>query len=495
MRLLGSGLWDDPTSAASRRWSAAGSPPRRRRRGAISSAASGDLRPQPAAPRLARLSMPRRSLRCWRRRQGGEPFSQQAILNPSGFTGVDGLFRFTPDGLVQRGLAVLEVEPQGARRGQPGAAELPGGRLLSALNARRAAEDRVEALAAGGGSGKTVAVEGQKAAFDQRLRAAAEQRPRRPRRRCASSRARETPSVRRRPIISISSTAVSRSIGDRLFEPGPGCLDRGEPCSRAADTGGSRACRRPGSPAHAPRGRSRHSPGSANRRGCAGIRPRAAHGSRFRRRAARGRRAGAASPRRARPRHPPRARRGSPRARYRGKGGAGLDRQLVEREMLAGERQRLVELGVPSRDALARAGIDQVEREPREDVAGMLDRGDRLVAVVPPAQKAQRRRVERLDAEREPVDPGCGKSPEAIGLGGIRVRLQSDFEIGRTCQCVRTRSSNAATVSGGISDGVPPPKNTEPTVASGRERRLAGRDPQAAPASSARRRHCRGHGC
>ena len=44
---------------------------------------------------------------------GGEPFSQQAILNPSGFTGVDGLFRFAPSGLVQRGLAVLEVEPQG----------------------------------------------------------------------------------------------------------------------------------------------------------------------------------------------------------------------------------------------------------------------------------------------------------------------------------------------------------------------------------------------
>ena len=27
--------------------------------------------------------------------------------------GVDGLFRFTADGLVQRGLAVLEVQPQG----------------------------------------------------------------------------------------------------------------------------------------------------------------------------------------------------------------------------------------------------------------------------------------------------------------------------------------------------------------------------------------------
>ena len=43
----------------------------------------------------------------------GELFSQQAILNPSGFTGVDGLFRYAPGGLVQRGLAVLEVGPQG----------------------------------------------------------------------------------------------------------------------------------------------------------------------------------------------------------------------------------------------------------------------------------------------------------------------------------------------------------------------------------------------
>ena len=43
------------------------------------------------------------------------PFSQEAILNPRGFTGVDGLFRFTSQGLVQRGLAVIEVEPQGNR--------------------------------------------------------------------------------------------------------------------------------------------------------------------------------------------------------------------------------------------------------------------------------------------------------------------------------------------------------------------------------------------
>ena len=69
-----------------------------------------------ASPRSA--SMPRRSPRCWRSAAGREPFSQEAILNPSGFTGVDGLFRFTPQGLVQRGLAVLEADAARQRRRQ-----------------------------------------------------------------------------------------------------------------------------------------------------------------------------------------------------------------------------------------------------------------------------------------------------------------------------------------------------------------------------------------
>ena len=46
----------------------------------------------------------------------GEPyhrFTQHALMDPNGFTGVDGIFRFTPDGQCQRGLAVLEFSPQG----------------------------------------------------------------------------------------------------------------------------------------------------------------------------------------------------------------------------------------------------------------------------------------------------------------------------------------------------------------------------------------------
>ena|SRR5438876_12221491 len=66
-----------------------------------------------APPRLASLGYDAAALAAVLAQGEGEPFSQQAILRPNGFTGVDGLFRFTPGGLVQRGLAVLEVEPEG----------------------------------------------------------------------------------------------------------------------------------------------------------------------------------------------------------------------------------------------------------------------------------------------------------------------------------------------------------------------------------------------
>jgi ABC-type branched-subunit amino acid transport system substrate-binding protein len=42
-------------------------------------------------------------------RQGGQKFSQDVLTNPSGFAGIDGLFRFRPDGTNERGLAVMRV--------------------------------------------------------------------------------------------------------------------------------------------------------------------------------------------------------------------------------------------------------------------------------------------------------------------------------------------------------------------------------------------------
>jgi ABC-type branched-subunit amino acid transport system substrate-binding protein len=47
--------------------------------------------------------------------QGMQRFSEQVLTNPSGFAGIDGVFRFRPEGTNERGLAVLRVTPSGAQ--------------------------------------------------------------------------------------------------------------------------------------------------------------------------------------------------------------------------------------------------------------------------------------------------------------------------------------------------------------------------------------------
>jgi branched-chain amino acid transport system substrate-binding protein len=113
VRLLGSGLWDDPAIAGEPAlyggWFAASPPEARREFESRFQATYGH-----APPRLASLAFDAAALASVLAKGGGAtPFRSEAILNPSGFTGVDGLFRFTGQGLVQRGLAVLEVQPQG----------------------------------------------------------------------------------------------------------------------------------------------------------------------------------------------------------------------------------------------------------------------------------------------------------------------------------------------------------------------------------------------
>jgi ABC-type branched-subunit amino acid transport system substrate-binding protein len=53
-------------------------------------------------------------------------FSAEVLTNPSGFAGIDGVFRFRPDGTNERGLAVLRVTPTG------GQVVAPAPRVLSA---------------------------------------------------------------------------------------------------------------------------------------------------------------------------------------------------------------------------------------------------------------------------------------------------------------------------------------------------------------------------
>jgi hypothetical protein len=43
----------------------------------------------------------------------------ETIMGPDGFAGVDGIFRFRPGGEVDRGLAVIEVTPEGTSVADP----------------------------------------------------------------------------------------------------------------------------------------------------------------------------------------------------------------------------------------------------------------------------------------------------------------------------------------------------------------------------------------
>lgn len=47
--------------------------------------------------------------------KSGRGFDRTSLLNPNGFAGVDGIFRFRSDGLNERGLAIMQIENNTAR--------------------------------------------------------------------------------------------------------------------------------------------------------------------------------------------------------------------------------------------------------------------------------------------------------------------------------------------------------------------------------------------
>jgi ABC-type branched-subunit amino acid transport system substrate-binding protein len=55
-------------------------------------------------------------------------YRRDVLTNPNGFIGADGVFRFLPDGTVERGLAVMEIAPSGpiVRDTAPQSFEVPG---------------------------------------------------------------------------------------------------------------------------------------------------------------------------------------------------------------------------------------------------------------------------------------------------------------------------------------------------------------------------------
>lgn len=67
-----------------------------------------------AAPDIASLGYDTTALAAILARQAdGMPFSDAALTTPTGFAGVDGLFRFRQDGTSERGFAIMEIRPEG----------------------------------------------------------------------------------------------------------------------------------------------------------------------------------------------------------------------------------------------------------------------------------------------------------------------------------------------------------------------------------------------
>mgnify|MGYP001214188411 FL=1 len=115
IRFLGTGLWDEPTlgrePALVGGWFA--SPP-------PETAAAFSKRFESihgyAPPRIASLAYDAAALASvLMQGEAGPDFSANALTQPSGFAGADGIFRFQNDGVAERGLAVIEVHPQGLR--------------------------------------------------------------------------------------------------------------------------------------------------------------------------------------------------------------------------------------------------------------------------------------------------------------------------------------------------------------------------------------------
>jgi len=114
IQLLGTGLWDNPRVYASPALQgglyAAPDPSGFR-------AFSGRYRTKYGAEpvRTATLAYDAVALvAALSRQQGAQRFAPETLTNPSGFAGIDGLFRFRSDGTNERGLAVMKVATGGS---------------------------------------------------------------------------------------------------------------------------------------------------------------------------------------------------------------------------------------------------------------------------------------------------------------------------------------------------------------------------------------------
>jgi branched-chain amino acid transport system substrate-binding protein len=113
LQVLGTGLWDDPRvfsdAALDGGWFAA---PESQGYKAFVTRYRSKYGQDPA--RTATLAYDAVALiAALAKSQPGQPITAEVLTNPSGFSGIDGVFRFRADGTIQRGLAVHKVTPSG----------------------------------------------------------------------------------------------------------------------------------------------------------------------------------------------------------------------------------------------------------------------------------------------------------------------------------------------------------------------------------------------
>jgi branched-chain amino acid transport system substrate-binding protein len=126
IQFLGTGPWDDPRtyteSAIQGGWFAAPDPAGFRSFSARYKAKYGQ---EPL--RAATLSYDAVSLAAaLAKTQGAQRYTPQVLSNPSGFSGIDGVFRFRPEGTNERGLSIVRVTPSGPQTVSPPPKAFPG---------------------------------------------------------------------------------------------------------------------------------------------------------------------------------------------------------------------------------------------------------------------------------------------------------------------------------------------------------------------------------
>ncbi|MDH5749092.1 MAG: penicillin-binding protein activator, partial [Rhodospirillales bacterium] len=114
VQMLGTGQWDEAGTGAEPAlvggWYAAPAPEDRKEFESQYTALFGK-----APHRLATLAYDATALAAvLARSKDGPDMSHRAITSANGFAGRDGIFRFPPEGVAERGLAVLKAQPQGA---------------------------------------------------------------------------------------------------------------------------------------------------------------------------------------------------------------------------------------------------------------------------------------------------------------------------------------------------------------------------------------------